>query len=213
MPHRFRKTRPDINTSPAAWEQSWEQDFKRTYYTEPTGEFTHLGIYTPPGAPKAKSLDDVALSLYDHVNHICKSQEILAQDAAEHFARSDFENSWRSATDEKRREAILEGICKTMRCPYMDKRRHWCPDSTLSNLASENGETYIRMLKTALPADLDAPIIEPAHFPHPIMDRALSLSPKDEKNYEVVALRRTERLWRTYCLTKIVHNILLSFVS
>ncbi|KAF7794720.1 hypothetical protein EIP86_005858 [Pleurotus ostreatoroseus] len=204
---KFRKSRPDMHTSRAAWEQSWEEDFNSTYNSRVLPQLPYRSL----GVRQMSVPDEVALSLYEHVRSICELQRDLGKEAALRFAEDDFENEWLSVSQEKRREVILEGIVRTMCIPDMEERRRLCPDSTLTYLASREGMAYLDMLKTALPIDLDTPITEPVQFPHPIVDRALSLSPDDERKPGVAAMNRMMRLFRTFCLTTIIWHTLLAF--
>lgn len=201
-----------MHTSCVAWEQSWEEDFNAVYSPDNIKHFPHLVLRVQSGTSD-DTLDTVALSLYNNVHAICKAQRRLARDVAERFARDDFENKWRSISHENRCAYILGGIYKTMCRPDLVKTRKYCPDSTLSYLASREGSTYIEMLKTVLPADLNVPVTEPIQFPHPIMDRVLYLSPEDEHKFEAAAMNCEERQWRTYCMTSIIWDIFNGFVS
>ena len=140
-------------------------------------------------------------------------QQDLAKEAAVRFAEENFEKKWRALSNEERRKFIMEGIYRTMCIPDMEERRKWCPDSTLNHLASENGETYLRTLKALLPADINAPITEPRQIPHPVVDRVLSLDPVYDKQPGIKLVVRMYRLSRTYCLTTIIWNTFLAFVS
>lgn len=114
-----------------------------------TGTLAHVGSFAEVVTPGAAAIltSNASFTMPQEVSLICKMQQDLAKEAAVRF---DFEKKWRASSDEKRREVILEGIYRTMSIQTMEDRRKWCPDSTLDHMASENGETYLRMLKSLL---------------------------------------------------------------
>ncbi|KAF7794721.1 hypothetical protein EIP86_005859 [Pleurotus ostreatoroseus] len=173
----------------------------------------HFDVYSLVGLGHLPVSDATALSLHEYPRHICDLQQDLAKEAARRFAENDFENAWLSQSQDKRREVVMEGIYRTMCIPAMETRRKFCPDSTLSHLTSKQGRTYIDMLRTVLPSNIGANSTEPLHFPHPIVDRVLSLTAENERKPGAIAMYRMSCLFRTYCLTAIIWNILLAFVS
>ena len=69
------------------------------------------------------------------------------------------------------------------------------------------------LLVRAMSSDINADPTEPLHFPHPIVDRVLSLTAENERKPGAVAMCRMTLLFRTYCLTAVIWNTLLAFVS
>lgn len=208
----FRDYRPSMHSSRAAWEKSWADDLDKNYRTGPLARLPGLATVVPPGAATAFTSDATLMQMQQEVTLICKMQHDLAKAAARRFAEDDFEAKWKAQSDEKRREVIMEGIYRTMCLPDMEDRRQWCPDSTLKHLSSANGDAYLRMLKTLLPADLEAQLTEPKQIPHPVMDRLFKLSAADAKRPGFKTIMRMYSLSRTYCLTTIAWNIFLTFV-
>ncbi|KAF7794724.1 hypothetical protein EIP86_005862 [Pleurotus ostreatoroseus] len=213
MAARFRTTRPDMHTSRLAWEQSWEEDLNFSYHPSVLEHRSLIDMDLYKGLEDIIASDATAHVLHEYVRHICNRQWELAKETAQRFAEDDFERVWLSQSHEERCEVVMEGIYRTMCLPTMERGRRFCPDSTLSCLASNQGRTYIDMLKAALPRNIDAASCEPLYFPHPIVDHVLSLTAEDEKKPEAVALRRLLRFCRTYCLTNLLLIILRTFVS
>ena len=209
----FRERRPDIHTSRAAWEKSWEDDMDKNFRKGGFARIRHLSEIMPTEVIAHMGDSSVIYTMQQEVDVICRMQQDLAKEAAMRFAEENFEQKWRALSNEERRKFIMEGIYRTMCIPDMEERRKWCPDSTLTHLASENGETYLRTLKALLPADIRAPITEPKQLPHPVVDRVLSLGPGDDKKPGIKVVVRMYRLSRTYCLTTIIWNTFLAFVS
>ena len=209
-----RSPRPDIRKDRLGYEKSWEEDFERNYVKGRLASLSSLAVITAPAAVSKLATDTMLVQLAHEARLICNMQNDLAQEAVEKFAQEDFEKHWLGLPDEKRREFILEGICRSMVVGDMEDRRRWCPDSTLNNLASDGGSTYIKMLKTLLPADMGKPITEPRRIPHPLMDRLLSLPPNyTEQAPGYKTLMQVHAYSRTYCLTFILWNTFLAFVS
>lgn len=210
----FRTERPDMHKSREAWEASWAEDMDKNY--KPDGVLARLsGSLATVMNPDEVSLfasDRILMEMQQEVRLICKMQEDLAKQVAIRSAEEDFEGKWRSLSNQKRREVVLEGIYRTMCIPDMEERRKWCPDSTLKYLTSSNGEAYLRVLKALLPANLGTRTTEPIQVSHPVTDRLFTLKPADENKPGYKTFMRMYRLSRTYCLTTVIWNIFLTFV-
>lgn len=203
-----------MHTSRLAWEASWKEDLDKSYVTgglalRPTAT---IASFVPASAVAHMNNDGTLMNLQREQRSICRLQEDLVREAAARFAGDGLEREWLASTDERRCAVVLEGIYKTMAHPDMEDRRKWCPESTLYNLTSRGGKAYIDLLKAYIPADLDAPIVQPIHIPHPVMDRLFTLKPADLKKPGMQTMVRGQRLSRAYCLSLVVWNILLVFV-
>ncbi|KAF7794717.1 hypothetical protein EIP86_005855 [Pleurotus ostreatoroseus] len=202
-----------MHASRLAWEASWKEDFDRSYVT---GGLAHsfapsIAAITPAALVAHMDNDGSIIQMQREQRSICRLQEDLVREAAARFAGDDLENKWLSTPDARRREIILEGIYKTMCLPDMENRRKWCPESTLHHLASNNGKTYIDLLKAYLPADLSVSINDPIQIPHSVMDRLLSLKPSEMNQPGMKTIIQLYKLSRAYCLSLVVWNILLAF--
>lgn len=208
-----RTDRPDLHTSRFAWESSWQQDLDKAYRRSALAllPLTLAGII-PAGEVAKSTSDGHLLSLQREQLAICALQKDLMTIALMLLAEEDFENRWLGLTGEQRREFVMEGIYRTMRIPDMEDRRQWCPDSTLAHLTSDNGKTYLNMLKGLLPEDLHTPLTEPTQIPHPVIDRFFSLSASDLNKPGMKTMIRMHRQSRIYCLSAILWNILLACV-
>ena len=108
---------------------------------------------------------------------------------------------------------MLEGICRAMRTEAFIPGRRYCPDSTLENLASMRGETYLKCLRQILPDDLGNVITEPRTIPHPIVDRYLTVRPSREGLPGYKAMVKAYHTTRIQCLTGIIVEIFEAFVG
>lgn len=202
-----------MHTSRAAWEKSWADDMDKNYRTGALARVRSFAEVVPPEAAAMLGSSSALFTMQQEVNLICGMQLDLAKEAAVRFAEDDFEKKWRALSNDKRREVIMEGIYRTMCIPDMEDRRKWCPDSTLNHMASGNGETYLHMRKSLLPGDINTPITEPKQISHTVMDRLFTLSAADERKPGMKTVVRMYNLSRTYCLTTIIWNTFLAFVS
>lgn len=119
-------------------------------------------------------------------------KEVVAQ-----FVEDDLEKKWLALSNEKWHEVVLEGIYQMMSLPTMEGSWKWCPDSTLKHLASDNGKTYLRMLKTLLLAYLSVSSTEPTSIYHLMMDHFFTLTLSDMKKPSF----RTYLHWLQYSCT------------
>ncbi|GJE88215.1 zinc finger MYND domain-containing protein [Phanerochaete sordida] len=187
--------RPDMHTSRVEWEHSWQRDFDRNFPHGATPPKHARPI--PPSLFAAMGSDQHIFAAEYEEFLICKLQHDIAKEAARRFAEDGFENAWRALPDDRRREVILEGIYRTMRIPDMEERRKWCPDSSLQTLAARGGEGYLRVLKCLLPSTLDAPLTKPIE--------------EEMTHAGCKTAYRAAKNSRTYALSTVVWNILLTF--
>jgi hypothetical protein len=143
---------------------------------------------------------------------ICDLQQDFACRVVESLAVDNFEAEWGHLPDARRRELVLEGICRasTNGGRDMEDRRMWCPEITVSGLAEQQGAGFMALVKNLLPADVHSPIVEPIYVSHPIMDEVL----RDEgTSKKISASVHAIRLNRTYFLSTVAWQITLAFVS
>lgn len=208
---QWAKKRPDMHTSRLEWERSWQRDFDRNYPSTDVSRLANMHRM-PKSTFSLANSDNVLFSIEHEASLICQLQHDIAKEAAKRFAQDDFEGAWKDLSADRRQEVVLEGIYRTMRIPDMEERRKWCPDSSLQNLTSRDGDEYLHVLKCLLPSDLDAPPAEPLHIPHTLVDRIFTPSREDLRHPGCKTFFRSLRNSRTYALSAIIWNILLTFV-
>ncbi|EKM56191.1 uncharacterized protein PHACADRAFT_122440 [Phanerochaete carnosa HHB-10118-sp] len=155
--------------------------------------------------------DHVIFAAEYEASCICKLQHDIAREATKRFAENDFENAWKALSDDRRQEIVLEGIYRTMCIPDMEERRKYCPDSSLENLTSRGGEEYLRMLKCLLPSNLDALPTVPLEIPHTFVDRIFTPTEEELQYPGCKTFFRSMKNSRTYALSTVIWNILLTF--
>lgn len=207
----WTENRPDMHTERRAWEKSWEDDFERNYRMFAQLPCSIL-VVIPKKVVQSANTDSNLLALEQLERALCELQQRLAHEAAIECANLDFESRWRALSAEKREEVVLEGIYRTMRVAGNESRRQWCPDSTLSHLASQDGEEYLRMLRCLVPDNLDARIVEPIQIPHAIVDRMFTPSATEAQSPGCRTMLRTFRTSRMYILTHVIWFTMHAFV-
>lgn len=215
MPPYFTKPEnmPNMKTNPLAWERAWEKDFKRIYSSH-VYSYGNLSDISPENLALVFSADTNVLLVSCQRQHLSVLQEAFAHRITKACATQDFEERWRALSSEVRRKLALDGICYAMSVPDSDMDRVWCPDSTVTNLTSRNGETFLSMMLQFLPSGSSAGNwkAEPIFAPHPIIDRLCSLTDAEKlkPGYRTYAL--SIQAGRARILTEIIYNIVLLFV-
>lgn len=208
FPSNRAKPRPDIRQNRQAWNESWENDLAAYY-----GLGVTIPTYFIPQSELSTKADSYgALGTMQVTKAICDLQQDFARRIVESLAVDNFEAEWRHLPDARRRELVLEGICRASinGGRDMEDRRMWCPDITVSGLADEQGAGFMALVKKLLPADVHSPIVEPIYVSHPIMDKVLRDEGTSKKNSAGVHAIRLER---TYFLSTVAWQITLAFVS
>ena len=208
------KAHDGLLDDPVKWDEAWTRDLQRRWSRVGGGQTTrYANIATNTNHTAVQRLADegALLCMHDGYRHISAWQKSFATDVAARFAWEDFEKNWRVLTDKRRREIVLEGLLKAMKSPNAHIGRMLCPESTLDNLCSEGGETYLAYLRQILPSDLHDPL-EPRTIPNHAVDEYLTLLPEyaDKPGYKTYV--KTARLERMKCLTRILREIFCSFV-
>ena len=211
------KAHDGLLDDPVKWDEAWTRDLERRWGRAGDGQTTgtryaNFAMGVPRAAMEELVDEDALLGVQDGYRHVSTWQKNLATDVTSRSAWEDFESSWRVLTDKRRREIVLEGLLMAMKAPNSHVGRGLCPESTLDNLCSKDGETYLEYLRQILPADLSDPLIEPRTIPNRAVDEYLSVLTEyaDKPGYKGFA--RFMRLARVMCLTSILREIFCSFV-
>jgi hypothetical protein len=162
--------------------------------------------------PSMKTESNGVLDTMRITKAICDLQQDFARRVVESLAVDNFEAEWRRLPDARRRELVLEGICRASinGGRDMEDRRMWCPEITVSGLAEQQGAGFMALVKKLLPADIQSPIVEPIYVSHSIMDKVL----RDEGTSKKISTGiHAIRLDRTYFLSTVAWQITLAFVS
>lgn len=206
------RSRPDINVSPLAWENSWADEME-----------VFFALRNPPRTmealmPNLPSNSDSSILQQDrHTREICDLQTDMTRALVESWIHDDFERRWKDATDQKRKEVILEGIvrvCKSVK--WLERKRGFCPEVTLRKLSADKGESYLQLMRKVIPERLPSltnVMIEPVYVPHPIIEHMFRLTDEESHKPQCTSVIRSYRLQRTYFLTMALWNIFLAFVS
>lgn len=209
MKYSWTQPRPDINSSSLLWEKSWQHDFDNNFRA--LASLPHnISVLSPI---EMSPLDHTLVHLEYEVRLLCQLQHDLARGFARRSAEERFEARWKDAAPDKRQEAILEGLVRTMAIPDMEERRKWCPDSTLETLNGHEGEGFLRVIRSLMSTDLSTVHTEPVLPSHPIADRVMTPSAAQLELPRYKIAFRAYRISRAYCLTSIAWNIFLAFVS
>ena len=180
MAAQFREQRPDMHTSLIAWEQSWEEDFEKHY--GPGGTLTGLSTLAGHVSPETVAWCDTPQSFTEielRTRGVCELQEkLFAEAQVDDPGKGRVETYWPTLPDALRKAYILEGISRTLDLneEFVEGRK-WCPESSLKYLASDNGNTYLNVLRQLIPTTLTTPHVVPRHVPHRVFDRLTTLPP------------------------------------
>ena len=214
------RRRPHRDTARRAWERSWAADLAQFYTPDrPPPSYERLVdvVYEVLVTPS-----DASILNGDFVKRsVCQLQTEVVADVQRILRLLDFENAWRGAESTRREECILDGlarVCDIAGC--MERRRGLCPELTLSALASDDGEGYLRLLRRYLltgSAPTHGPtttrIVEPLYLAHPVMDRIFHLSPDEMQRLGYRMYVDSFRLNRAHYMTSVLWNVILSFVG
>lgn len=207
------KDRPSMSTDPLAWERSWERDFKRVFssraYTH--GSFSDM---CPPEMVHMFASDFSLVLVAQNKQHLCGLQSSFTKRVAKACALEDFENGWREMPRVLRDDVILQAICRVMEPLNTDIERIWCPDSTVSHLSSNNGETFLTMMKQLLVKGDAVPHkeMEPRYIPHPIIDRLCALTETEQSKPGYRSYSTYTKVTRARILTRIMLEAVHIFV-
>lgn len=214
MPIRFiaEKKRPSMRNNRAAWEKSWENDFKRSYSSYHLGPALIAETFESDGLALYTS-DSVIGGIHVHIESLLQLQRLTGKRANRAFILDNFELKWLALAPRKRREIVFEGLVCSM-SSEADTERIWCPDSTVTHLTSRNGQTYLDMMRAIIPADLGPlkPNEEPKTVPNAMIDPLFTLSEVQQKQPGLRAAVLYAKISRARFLTEVLVSILQIFV-
>lgn len=205
----------DMLADPELWEQKWSEDLKNRW-EGPRSRWgsilANMSIKTSPEEAKVWIGETNLLDMHSVISQVCQWQNDFGVAVARRALTSDYEREWLALSDGQRRKIVLAGICRAMRTEAFIPGRGYCPDSTLENLASAHGETYLKYLRQIIPDDLGHKITDPKTIPHPIVDRYLAVRPSREGMPGYKAMVKAYQVARIQCLTGFISEIFDTFV-
>ncbi|KAK0210102.1 hypothetical protein DFS33DRAFT_1251351 [Desarmillaria ectypa] len=139
---------------------------------------------------------------------ICILQRDLAQAAVTGLSNDNLEERWRSLTQQRREELVLEGLYVTACVPNgMENWRLWCPEMTVATLSGTNDRDFIHLLKMLLPVDqVKETLSTPLLLSNPAFEELVMTD-------DAVFTRLVDRyrLYRSYFITMVIWSILNAF--
>lgn len=204
--------KPDIKKNRVAWNEAWEKDLAAQYALGDQMPSFYSIVKQSPNRYTADSYSTTLLNTMRIKQGVCELQHDFAVRMVESLTTDRFEERWRDLLDARRRELVLEGICRAVLAggPEMEERRIWCPEITLNGLTQQRGSGYMELVKKLLPADVNSPISEPIFVAHPLINRVMK---DDGTDRRVSTEIQQMRLSRTYFLSTVAWQTLLAFVS
>lgn len=216
---KFTGNPSDTNvTDRKALEEAWTEYMENRMRA--TSRFVGKGSIgtisgTADGVHAGLSTDESLLHLEREARTVCSLQSTMAQEVCRRIAEEDFETTWRSSSSAKREQVVLEGLYYTFnRNDHIDMAdgRDWCPETTLKNLTSSDGETYLTLLKKLMPADLTVPLTEPIYISHPILDSLATPTQSELLHPGTKAYYRRFHINRSLTISLVAWHIFLAFV-
>ncbi|KAG7453169.1 uncharacterized protein BT62DRAFT_990096 [Guyanagaster necrorhizus] len=202
--------RPDKDKYRKAWNKSWEDDLLDRYPPgqKPPNMFSTMSPQSIHFLKAAESLPSVQLEKDVRTKEICLLQRDLAQAAVTGLSNDNLEERWRSLSQQRREELVLEGLYVTACVPNgMENWRLWCPEMTVAGLSGTNDRDFIHLLKMLLPIDqLKETLGPPLLLSNPTFEELIMTNDP--------VLRRTVdrfRLNRSYFITMAVWSIFNAF--
>ncbi|KAK0455202.1 uncharacterized protein EV420DRAFT_1765639 [Desarmillaria tabescens] len=204
------RLRPDKDKYRTAWNKSWEDDLLDRY---PPGQRppNMISAMLPERIRflrDAESLPSLQLENDIRTKEICILQRDLAEAAVTGLSNDNLEERWRSLSQQRREELVLEGLYVTSRVPNgMEAWRLWCPEMTVATLSGTNDRDFFHLLKMLLPVDrVKETLGTPLLVPNPAFEELMMT--------DDAMLRRMVdryRLYRSYFITMAVWSILNAF--
>ncbi|KAK0455235.1 uncharacterized protein EV420DRAFT_589446 [Desarmillaria tabescens] len=204
------RLRPDKDKYRKAWNKSWEDDLLDRY--PPGQKPPNMISPIPPERIRflkdAESLPSLQLEKDSRTKEICILQRDLAEAAVTGLSNDNLEERWRSLSQQRREELVLEGLYVTSCVPNgMETWRTWCPEMTVATLSGTNDRDFIHLLKMLLPVDrVKETLGTPLLVPNPAFEELMMT--------DDAMLRRMVdryRLYRSYFITMAVWSILNAF--
>lgn len=201
---------------PEKWEAAWNRDLKLLWedkidgLAHPLASFANS--YTQEEVVQHAS-EEALFDLQRYIATVCTGQNQLANDLAMKSVYDDFEKRWKGATEKERHNAVLTGICRAMEAGTRNLPRMLCPESTLENLTTENGETYLKYLRMSTPDDFHKPLEEPKRIRNRYVERYLSIRPHFAGHPGYKSLATLLEYRRIECINEILRETFFAFVS
>ncbi|KAK0473956.1 hypothetical protein IW261DRAFT_1569324 [Armillaria novae-zelandiae] len=150
------RLRPDKHKYRQAWNQSWEDELLDRY---PPGQYP-LAMTSAMSPQSIRFLRDTESLLSSQLEkdirtkEMCLLQRDLGQAAVTGLSNDNLEERWRSLSQQRREELVLEGLYVTACVTNgMESWRVWCPEMTIATLSGTNDRDFIHLLKMLLPHD------------------------------------------------------------
>jgi hypothetical protein len=202
---------PDKNVDRLAWEVAWAGFLARTY--DPAlprhsilANARLRGFFMSPTLAR---LED-PLHNQTLTSSICELQSDLFETVVDKSVNDDFEKKWLALHLDRRKELILEGLCRACFSAEMESERRWCPEMRVDSLAE--GEGFITLLRCLLPDTLKLPLREPVLLEHPDVEAQLATTAEEFDVPRIRTYVQNVRLRRAYFIALAMWNIILAYV-
>ncbi|KAF7977903.1 hypothetical protein HWV62_2464 [Athelia sp. TMB] len=144
---------------------------------------------------------------------LCVLQADLTEIAAEMCAIADFEGEWRRSKPEDRKRHYMTAMVAVCSVYDMEKQRACSPEVTLAAFEAGRGQGYLDILRRLIAFDSGSSFV---HLENPLVESMLGIElPVDTSGEQpsdpVIHLQKTFIVNRTFFITLVVWNILLSF--
>ncbi|KAK0441304.1 hypothetical protein EV421DRAFT_2036342 [Armillaria borealis] len=202
--------RPDKHKYRQAWNKSWEDELLDRY---PPGQKppAMTSVMSPQSIRFLRDTESLLSSQLEkdiRTKEMCLLQRDLAQAAVTGLSNDNLEERWRSLSQQRREELVLEGLYVTACVPNgMENWRLWCPEMTVATLSGTNDRNFIHLLKMLLPDDqVKETLSTPLLLANPAFEDLV-------KTNDIVLRQIFDgyRLKRSYFITMTVWSILNAF--
>ncbi|KAK0227718.1 hypothetical protein IW262DRAFT_1346928 [Armillaria fumosa] len=204
------RPRPDKHRYRQAWNKSWEDELLDRY---PPGQNppAMISVMSPQSIRFLRDTESLLSSQLEkdiRTKEMCLLQRDLAQAAVAGLSNDNLEERWRSLSQQRREELVLEGLYVTACVPNgMEGWRLWCPEMTVATLSGTNDRDFIYLLKMLLPDDqVKETLSTPLLLENPAFEELV-------KTNDIVLTQIFDgyRLKRSYFITMTVWSILNAF--
>ncbi|KAK0493290.1 hypothetical protein EDD18DRAFT_415803 [Armillaria luteobubalina] len=204
------RPRPDKHRYRQAWNESWENELLDRY---PPGQNppAMTSVMSPQSIRFLRDTESLRSSQLEkdiRTKEMCLLQRDLAQATVAGLSNDNLEERWRSLSQQRREELVLEGLYVTACVPNgMEGWRLWCPEMTVATLSGTNDRGFIHLLKMLLPDDqVKETLSTPLLLENPAFEELV-------KTNDIVFTEIFDgyRLKRSYFITMAVWNILNAF--
>ncbi|KAK0455236.1 uncharacterized protein EV420DRAFT_589522 [Desarmillaria tabescens] len=204
------RLRPDKDKCRQAWNKSWEDDLLDRYPPgrKPSNMISAMSSQSIRFFKDTETLLSLQLKQDTRTKEICTLQRDLAEVAVKDLSNDNLEERWRSLSQQRREELVLEALYVTSCVPNgMEDWRIWCPEMTVATLSGTNDRDFIHLLKMLLPVDqVKETLSTPLLLPNPAFEELVRTNDTGLRK-----LANRYRLSRSYFITMTVWNILNAF--